>query len=56
MAVRGILAHLGEATLPPRRAPARDPPLWGMPDAGQGEFAPQVQPAPDYEFDQRIAW
>jgi len=25
-----------------------------LPDAGQDEFEPQVQPAPDYEFDQRI--
>jgi hypothetical protein len=25
-----------------------------MPDAGQGEFDPQVQQAPEYEFDQRI--
>jgi hypothetical protein len=25
-------------------------------DAALAEFAPQVQPAPDYEFDQRIAW
>ena len=27
-----------------------------MADAGQGGFDPQAQPAPDYEFDQRIAW
>jgi len=27
-----------------------------MADAGHGEFDPQAQPAPDYEFDQRIAW
>ncbi len=35
---------------------ARGPPLWDMPDAGQRDFDPQAQPAPDYEFDQRIAW
>jgi hypothetical protein len=54
--VRDILAHLGEATSPPRLMPARGPPLWEMPDAGQAEFDPQAQPAPDYEFDQRNAW
>ena len=25
-------------------------------DAGRGEYEPQPQPAPDCEFDQRIAW
>jgi hypothetical protein len=33
--VRDILAHLGEATSPARLMPARDPPLWELPDAGQ---------------------
>ncbi len=55
-AVREILSHLGEPTSPPPIAPARGPPLWEMADAEQGEFDPQAQPAPDYEFDQRIAW
>ena len=55
-AVRQILAHLGEPTSPPRLAPARGPPLWDMPDAEQRGFDPQAQPAPDYEFDQRIGW
>ncbi len=54
--VRDILAHLGEATSPPRLMPARGPPLWEMQGAGPGEFDRQAQPAPDYEFDQRIAW
>ena len=40
MAVCEILAHLGEATSPPRIAPARGPPLREMPDAGQGGFDP----------------
>ncbi|MGB7988180.1 MAG: transposase [Candidatus Methylophosphatis roskildensis] len=56
MAVREILAYLGEPTSPPRMASARGPTLWQMTDAGQGELDPQAQPAPDYEFDQRIAW
>jgi hypothetical protein len=44
LAVRDILAHLGEPTSPPRLAPARDPPLWEMLGAGQGEIDPQAQP------------
>jgi hypothetical protein len=56
MALREILAHLGEPTSPPPMAPARGPPLWERADAGQGEYDPQAQPAPGYEFDQRIAW
>lgn len=55
-AVREILSHLGEPTSPPPIAPARGPPLWEMTDAEQGEFDPPAQPAPDYPFDQRIAW
>jgi len=27
-----------------------------MPPAGQRAIDPQAQPAPDYAFDQRIAW
>jgi hypothetical protein len=50
--VRDLLVHLGEPTAPPRIAPARGPPLWDLPDAGPGTFDPQ--PAPEYEFDQRI--
>ena len=38
--VRDILVHLGEPTAPPRIAPARGPPLWGLPDAGPGAFDP----------------
>jgi hypothetical protein len=56
MAVREILAYLGEPTSAPPVAPARGPPLWEMPDAAPTECDPQAQPAPDYEFDQRIAW
>jgi DNA-directed RNA polymerase subunit RPC12/RpoP len=54
--VREILSHLGEPTSPPPIAPARGPPLWEITDAEQGEFDPPAQPAPDYPFDQRIAW
>ena len=42
------------ACAPPRMAPARGPPLWEVPVVGQGGDAPRT--APDYQFDQRIAW
>jgi hypothetical protein len=54
--VRDILAHCGEPTAPPRIAPARGPPLWNLPEAGPGGFDPHAQPAPAYQFDQRITW
>ncbi len=54
--VRDILIHLGEPISAPTIAPARGPPLWEMPRAGHRAIDPQAQPAPDYEFDQRIAW
>jgi len=54
--VRNILAHVGEPTAPPRIAPSRGPPLRDLPDAGMGDFDSYAQPAPEYEFDQRIAW
>jgi hypothetical protein len=50
---REILAHPCEPTSAPRLVPARGSPLWEIPDAGKDRFAPQ--PAPDYQFDQRIA-
>ena len=55
-AVRDILTDLGEPTSPPRLMPARAPPLWERQSATLGEDDPQAQPAPEYEFDQRIAW
>ena len=54
--VRDILVHLGESITPPTVAPARGPPLWEMPPAGQREIDPEAQPAPSFEFDQRVAW
>ncbi len=54
--IREILGHLGESTSPPRLLPARGPPLWEMAGIEPGEIDPQAQPAPDYEFDQRVAW
>lgn len=56
--IREILGHLGEPTSAPSLAPARAPPLWELPGTEQAEREtdPQAQPAPDYEFDQRVAW
>ena len=56
-----ILNHIGESTQPPRIAPARGPPLWeAVAAAEQAENDPQwdssAHPAPEIEFDQRIAW
>jgi hypothetical protein len=39
---------------PPNRH--RGAPLWDLPDAGTGGLDPNTQPAPEYAFDQRIAW
>ncbi|MBM4182275.1 MAG: IS91 family transposase, partial [Betaproteobacteria bacterium] len=59
-AIRKILQHLGEPIAPPKLAPARGPPLWEAAAAEQAGNDPQwdqaAQPAPDFEFDQRIAW
>ena len=52
--IREILTHLGEPVDPPRIAPAHGPPLWEA--AGQCGDDLLIQPLPEYEFDQRIAW
>ena len=52
--VRDILVQLGEPTAPPRIAPARGPPLRDLPAARAGGGDPQAEPAPGYEFDQRL--
>ena len=65
--IRQILEHIGADSEPPRISPARGPPLWGDCDAQMGEGAGgepdwvtdwdgAVQPAPDYEVDQRVNW
>jgi len=46
---------MGEPTSPLRLAPARGPQLWERADAGNGEFDPQAQPVPEWEFNQHIA-
>ena len=56
--IRELLGHLGEPISAPSLAPARGPPLWEVLVAGpvERETDPQAQPAPDYQFDQRVAW
>ncbi len=54
--MREILAYVGEPISPSPMALARGPPLREMPDAAPTECDPRAQPAPDYEFDERIAW
>ena len=64
--IRQILEHIGADSEPPRISPARGPPLWDDCDAQMGEGAGgepdltdwdgAVQPAPDYEVDQRVNW
>jgi len=44
--VRDILVDLGEPITPPTVAPARGLPLWDLPDAEAGGFAPHAQRAP----------
>ena len=61
--VRAILEHIGEPATPPRIAQARGPPEW-YEDATEHAIAaeagsagdPYVQPAPEYEHDQRVSW
>jgi hypothetical protein len=55
--VRDLLLHLGEPTAPPRIAPARGPPLWEAAGNDHDPSAdPPPQPAPAFEFDQRLTW
>jgi hypothetical protein len=59
--VNKILDHIGESNRPPRIAPARGPPLWEAAAAAEQagndpQWDSSAQPAPEIEFDQRIAW
>ena len=59
--VNKILDHIGESTWPPRIAPARGTPLWEAAAAAEQagndpQWDSSAQPAPEIEFDQRIAW
>lgn len=59
--LKKILDYIGESTQPRRIALARGPPPWEAAAAAkQAENDPpwdsSTQPAPEIEFDQRIAW
>jgi hypothetical protein len=66
--IRKILDHIGADSDPPHISPARGPPLWedgGEAQMGDGvqaepdwatDWDGAVQPAPDFEVDQRISW
>jgi len=53
--VKKILEHICESTLPPRIAPAREPPLWdAVADFGQAgndsQWDTSAQSEPEFEF------
>jgi hypothetical protein len=52
LAVKTILAHLGQSTTPPEVARARGPPLWD-PVANWDDALALV---PQFVFDQRLSW
>ena len=54
--VERILVALGEPPRPPPIAPARGPPGWDDAPEPLPDWDLLGQPAPDVEFDQRIAW
>jgi hypothetical protein len=67
MQIRKILDHIGVDSEPPHISPACGPPLWEDCGAQMGEgveidpdwavdWDGAVQPAPDYELDQRVNW
>ena len=56
--VKKILDHIGEASQQPVISPARGPPLWELAaaQAGNDPKWDTAQPAPEPEYDQRVAW
>jgi hypothetical protein len=53
--VRHILDHIGEPSTPPGISPARGPPEWESRDQSSDKEL-EFEPAPEYEYDQRINW
>ena len=52
-----ILSHIGEPTTVPAIAPARAPPLWEFAlDQTPAHDFDTSDPAPEFEFDQRLSW
>ena len=55
--IKPIFDHLGLPTEPPRVAPARGPPDESLAFDQSPRHDPSVpEPAPEYEFDQRLTW
>ena len=59
--IQKILGHIGEPTQPPTTSPARGPPLWEAAITtkeahNEPHYDLAAQPAPEFEFDQRISW
>jgi hypothetical protein len=54
--VEQILTHIGEPARPPAITPARGPPAWDDAPEPMPEWDLLAQPAPDFEFDQRVSW
>jgi len=55
-AVKTILAHLGEPTIPPEVARARGPPLWDPAPEPMANWDEAPAPVPEFVFDQRLSW
>ena len=54
--VERFLTHIGGPPHPPPIAPARGPPAWEEDPEPMPDWDLLGQPAPDFEFDQRISW
>ena len=59
--IQKILGHIGESTQPPTISPARGPPLWeaamtAKEEHNEPQYDLAAQPAPEFQFDQRISW
>ena len=59
--IQKILGHIGWPTQPPTISPARGPPLWEAAMTAKDvdnnhQYDLAAQPAPEFEFDQRISW
>jgi len=56
LAVKTILAHLGEPTTAPEPARARGPPLWDQAPEPRANRDGASAPVPAFVFDQRVSW
>jgi hypothetical protein len=56
LAVKTILAHLGEPPTPPELARARGPPSWDLASELVATWDDTPAPVPEFVFDQRLGW